>query len=127
MDGNRTPEELIRRYVNGECTDAEKALVESWHMDELTKSEHVTSQKKIAAVHRRMRKAVRSQSGISVRKLWPRVAVAATVILAVGMGSLFFIHNDHSEQIVARQPAKEKIVPGSNKAMLTLANGRRIS
>lgn len=57
---------------------------------------------------------------------WPKALVAAaTVILASTLLILYFRHTP-SEQIVSLQPHPQYIAPGSDKAVLTLANGKKI-
>ena len=69
---------------------------------------------------------------VPVRKLrWLRVAAAA-VILLIATGTYFFNRNTNSStktNIVATQAAKDQIqdvLPGGDKAVLTLANGQQI-
>jgi len=59
------------------------------------------------------------------RAMWPRIAVAASVVLALSAGAYFFTQNYH-HPVQAPQIAYQ-VVPGSNKAILTLSNGSKIS
>src|SRR5690625_2210368 len=60
---------------------------------------------------------------------YSRVAVAAAVIVLLGVGAWFGWQNHAQEPEVAAtdaiQPAQD-IHPGGNKAVLTLANGKKI-
>jgi ferric-dicitrate binding protein FerR (iron transport regulator) len=60
-----------------------------------------------------------------IYRLWPKIAVAASVMLMICF-SLYFIYNRHKvvPQIVITQP--HDIPPGGNNAVLTLADGSRI-
>jgi len=55
---------------------------------------------------------------------WPRIAAAASIILALSAGSYLLLHKMAPTQQVAQQ--KNDIAPGHNQATLTLANGQKI-
>ena len=59
---------------------------------------------------------------------WRRWAVAAILLLLVGGGTVLFLVRRKTGPVVAVAPvpAAKVIVPGSNKAILTLANGQQI-
>ncbi len=59
---------------------------------------------------------------------WRRWAVAAILLLLVGGGTILFLVRRKTGPVmaVAIAPAAKVIVPGSNKAILTLANGQQI-
>lgn len=58
------------------------------------------------------------------RALWPRIAVAASVLMALSFGSYFLLHKQQPKQFAQNQ--KNDIAPGHNQATLTLAGGRKI-
>lgn len=63
--------------------------------------------------------------GKRVIKLWPRIAVAASVAIAVMIGGYFYYNSqilNHQSQTVNTHD----IAPGKNGATLTLANGQKI-
>lgn len=57
-----------------------------------------------------------------VIKLWLRIASAAAVLTFIFGTALFFYHHQQSNS-----DQQQDIVPGGNKAILTLANGKKIS
>ncbi|MCR8556991.1 FecR family protein [Mucilaginibacter sp. BJC16-A38] len=57
-------------------------------------------------------------------RLWPRIAVAASVILALSSGVYFFLRKPSEQQSVSL--VKNDIPPGHNQATLTLAGGKKI-
>jgi len=61
----------------------------------------------------------------NVRRLWPRIAAAASIILALSAGGFFLLRRQQSQQVAQIQ--KLIIQPGSNKAILTLSNGKQIN
>jgi ferric-dicitrate binding protein FerR (iron transport regulator) len=68
---------------------------------------------------------------IGKRHLWFRVAAAAVIITVLSVGS-YFIFNDHPAKPIAKTKTQQQtrfendLVPGGNKAVLTLANGAQI-
>ncbi len=58
-------------------------------------------------------------------KLWPRIVAAAAVAVVIFGAGLWYFGDkgiDTKQQVIA-----EQIIPGGNKAILTLANGEKIS
>lgn len=128
MDKHNTPEELIRKYNAGTCTDEERAIVESWHLADIDQSNYKPSAESIEAVNVRMREVVLTHAGTRRQiKLWPRIAVAAAVA-AIMFGVWFYYtprHPDAGQDPVSAQYAND-IAPGKNTATLTLASGKVI-
>lgn len=65
---------------------------------------------------------------IGQRRIWPRVWAAAAVVVLLSAGSYFIFNRDAQQPMAAterRQPVNE-LVPGGDKAVLTLANGKQI-
>ena len=59
------------------------------------------------------------------RSLWPRIVVAASILLFLSIGVYFFYQKKQVIQQTAQNQAHD-ITPGGNKAILTLANGQKI-
>lgn len=58
-----------------------------------------------------------------VRTLWPRIAAAASIALAVSFGGYLLLHKQQHQEV---SYFKNDILPGHNQATLTLANGQKI-
>ncbi len=54
------------------------------------------------------------------------ISVAAAILIFIGLG-LYYFDKDRISKPLVNQIAANKIVPGGNKAVLTLANGKKIS
>lgn len=63
-----------------------------------------------------------ARSPAKIRTIWPRIAVAASIVLAISVGSYFMIYKNHEEVPYFAND----ILPGRNQATLTLANGQKI-
>lgn len=73
-------------------------------------------------------KKIQEQTAIArpVRRLWPRIAAAAAVLLFLSVGGYFLLHKQAPQQIAQNQIHND-VAPGSDKATLTLSNGKQIS
>lgn len=119
---NEEAKQLLIKYNAGLCTAAEKAVLEDWYLNyneqeiELSPERIEEIGKQIydeLPIHDKDRKGVR---------LWPRViAVAALLALTVATWNFF-----SKEQPTHLLTYTQDIPPGSNRATLTLANGRKI-
>jgi transmembrane sensor len=123
MEQKYTPEELIRRYNTGICSDEEKALIESWHLNDLAQSVFEPAEEKISAVNVRMRQAIiaHAQQRSVKYKLWPRIAAAAAILIMLSAGLYTVFRKTTTEKLYVND-----VVPGTAKPVLTLANGQKI-
>lgn len=120
---------LLSKFQAGTCTDKEKAIIEDWIMFGHV-AEFDLSDREIAADLAEIRKGLPLKEKNKVIKLWPKVAAVASILLIISVGLLFYTKNKivHQQQVakVVHKP-EEVIVPGSNKAFITLADGSKIS
>jgi transmembrane sensor len=110
---------LLQRYATGECTPEEKALVEYWFY---TQRAGLPTETEIEADLAEIWRKVQPPS--PVRRLWPRIAAAASILLALSITGYELLHKPGAQQIA--QNHMHDIAPGGNKAILTLANGQKI-
>ncbi|WEK21757.1 MAG: FecR family protein [Candidatus Pedobacter colombiensis] len=118
-------ESLLKKYQSGSCSPAEQKMVEDW----LTYGEARTFDLTEKELDEDLKDLQIRVSRIPVVKrisLWPRIAVAAAVLLTLGIGFYFYpkFKNDNDITVIA---AHKDIPCGKNKAILTLANGAKIS
>jgi transmembrane sensor len=127
MQEKYSPEKLIKKYLEGTCNEREKELVESWHLQDLSQSNIEPAQQRIAHAYAKGREAIiaRMQSEQPVRKLWPRIAAAASIFILLGIGTFFL----PTKQVNPASTANylSDIAPGGNRAILTLGNGEQIN
>lgn len=123
--------ELLHKYRKGLCTDAEKVWVESLY-NELTNpsSSDLTDemiQTDLADIYRRL-PALSSHRSFS---MWPKIVAAAIFLLFVSIGFYFFKEKDVSQPLVQVIDKAEinsnDFAPGTNTALLTLADGSKIA
>ena len=120
-------QELLKKYREGTCTDEEKALLESWYQSyELSdlkevpqhiRDEHINEVWQSLPVHDR-----------KVRRIpWLQLTAAAVLLIAFGTVLYLYLNKPVTNHTGMQQVAGNTIIPGSNKAILTLNDGRQIS
>lgn len=119
--------ELLKKYQKGECSPEESAWVESWYLNLSENSKPWDSP--IDYEHKEAEIWAKLDNDASVKpnvhKIWPRIAVAAAVLLAFLTISILFVkHQKDKHQSQANQMAD--LLPGGNKATLILANGSKV-
>jgi transmembrane sensor len=123
---------LYQKYMNGQCTPAEKALLDSYRDEMALQTDGWEDD---TASEQEVRNGIwqKLSESRNVIELKPQRSYtyhwlsAAAVILIVLFGGIFFINRNKPKPQQTPQLTKVKrIVPGGNKAYLTLANGTRI-
>jgi transmembrane sensor len=117
--------DLLQRIRNGTATAEEKVFLENWYLQYREKdvAEYSLDDRleDADAIWAKLQPVVAKSRH---RKFWPRIAVAASILLFSFIGGYFLFHKQILSQI-ARNKIHD-IAPGSNKAVLTLANGKTI-
>lgn len=120
--------ELLARYRAGTCTEEEKALVESWYL-KLGSGGAAPGHELLNRTQAEVWQSLSANRAETRRISWPLAASAAVLLVAVAAALLLY-QGKRTHTLAGRKPAVNKandIAPGSNKAFLTLANGRKIS
>ena len=123
--------DLLNRYRNGQVSEEEKALVESWYAaytqnaatPEIDDQELENNREEIL---RRILSEVSDKRNINYGRL---ISIAALAILILYAG-VFFIKQRKPHQYQPALVAKKnnsKLLPGGNRAMLILSNGSAIN
>jgi len=119
--------DILRRYLNGQCTEEERIWVEEWyreHYDTEFKIDSNLAEEHLADVWQVL------DSEVHRKKIWTfrKIAVAAaSVILLVGMGLLYVNKSTKpSTDHIAHVPEETLIQAGRDQALLTFADGRTI-
>lgn len=117
---------LASKYLAGQCTEEEQALVENWYLNWKPEEMYVDEERMLAAkaavfarlpIHREQR------SGL----LWRRIASVAAVLLLFVSPVLFILSKYTDNNTVEIAAGSHDIAPGSKGARLTLANGKVIT
>ena len=122
--------ELIQKYKDGTLTSPEKALLESWYLD-LAQTDSAPIDAETLESHLdevwnalpvNQTAEIKPAKALSV--FW-RLAAAASVILALGVGTYYFYTHKNTAP-VAEAVSPADVAPGESKAVLTLADGAEI-
>jgi transmembrane sensor len=117
--------ELLIKYKAGNCTASEKDLVEKW-LFQYQSDELDLSDERIEEIGQEMwHNLPKPPFKIIRNKLWLRLTAAAVVLMFLSV-SLYFLVNSNAHGHQAAVFTKD-VVPGGNKAILTLANGKKIT
>ena len=121
--------ELLEKYKTGNCTPEEILLLQKWfhhlHEDELSELTEADLRKAQNELRQKMTSLTRKSS---VAILWPRIIIAAAILIVISIGTFFYRNYiDESNTKHAISGVKNDISPGGNIAFLTLADGRKIS
>ena len=135
-------DDLLKRYETGECTPAERAIVQQWvtdlannamHPNQLTEAQSLLLANQVWAELQKTKqfKALpdKVQVGQSeqIVKLWPKIAIAASMVLVLGaLGVLLSRYVESDKKDSQTLYAENDIPAGKNRATLRLANGQTI-
>lgn len=135
LNGTASPEEKKELYNWYHLTDQEELVVVGEDADTESTIEQRLGQRLYASLERLDAETMREKDVIplvNARRsrffIWSSVAAAILILLATG--SFLFLRYDRGKDIVKTEShlpkSKTDIKPGSNKAILTLANGSKI-
>lgn len=116
---------LLEKYNSDQLSEEDKALVEKWLLNYQEEGEDL-SPESIEAIEQDLWNDLRLRKS-KPKALWPRIAVAAGLFFTISIGLLFHLNQDSNKLKVAKKTIVNDIIPGGNKAILTLANGKNIS
>ncbi|HWK07763.1 MAG TPA: FecR domain-containing protein [Puia sp.] len=147
---NSAMQKLLDRYLSGACTTEEQLKVEQWleqqqnagnewtEMDAPAKAawmarlhqdvQHTIKTRALAGENTTLRETATPKIPIYKRP-FPRMAAAAAIILVIGAGA-WWLKQGFSHDVVKIREADlqlNDVLPGGNKAILTLANGSTIT
>ena len=125
--------ELVRKYLDGSASHSDRVRLNAWYR-ELTSKElpwYVDAPGEAELLKAEMLQQILTQTGITkrlrIRKLWFRVAAAATVLLFLSFGGYFLLRQQPNQQQITLNNKKTDLLPGRNKAILILSNGQQVN
>lgn len=128
-----TREEYILLYekcLQGKCTDEEKKKLDEyqdgfsldniyWDEDRLGDEQQITG-----SIYRRLQKSIRDQQPKKMQ--WYKLPLAAAIALMTVGAGIYLYFNTSPDSTKQHTQIANKIVAGSNKAILTLSDGKQI-
>jgi transmembrane sensor len=129
-------QELIRKYLKGTATPEEEALLQSWYLEMARDQPAIPQEPDYSAIGDEILQKLRAEQQALPRldqpeakpavRIWPRVAVAAAILIALSVGSLLVLHKKEEPTIVRTQALDNDIPPAGTMATLTLTDGKTI-
>lgn len=124
-------DQLIEKYLNGSATPHEQRLIENWYASQSEK-QLLSDTDNFEHLQAELFEKTLIRANLSIQKtttrLWPRIAAAASILLALGISVYFY--QKKQPVLTAAVPHKQlpahDVLPGGNKAILTLASGQQI-
>lgn len=116
--------DIFKRYMSGECTQEERALVEQWfdwYKESNPEMSDVDFEVIINSLDERIKPEIKVRKTKALR-LW--ISVAASVLLA---GVLLYWNFSQTESFKNQLVVSEVGAPTSSNAMIVLENGSRLS
>jgi transmembrane sensor len=122
-DQTKYAQELLDRYNAENCTPEEESQIETWFNAYANTVADVAHSENMELIGQEIWAKLPATDVSVKRRMWPRFATAAAVILV--LFGLFKLYERNQEQPLV-QNKKEQITPGTFGATLTLANGKQI-
>src|SRR5476651_1505303 len=113
---------LFKKYHEGKCTEEEKALFEVWYL-EFNEHDLDISSKRIKAIGNRLFRELPGNHHMFI-SIGLKLAAAAILIGVILTVTLTLWLPQHKPVKVA---TANDIAPGTNTAILTLSNGKKIN
>ena len=120
---------LVEKYIDGSATPEERAELLKWYRTENNRQVKWAEDETENDVRLRMLANISRHTFNSrpIKHLWPWIAATASILLFISVRAYFILHKDQPSQIATVHIQSPDIMPGGNKAVLTLANGNKIS
>nr|WP_121269294.1 FecR family protein [Pedobacter schmidteae] len=118
---------LLKKYQAGVCSEAEKIQLESWYLQWHNDTSSF-EEADLLALQNEMWAAMPKPTPQKTIRLWPKIAIAASVLIALSAGVWFYTASDYPERSAINKnlPAQD-VAPGKNTATLSLDNGKIIN
>jgi hypothetical protein len=125
-------QELLNKYQLGNCTPEEQEMLDNWYLHEADKQPVAEGPAdplmEEELIWNRIVNEIPETAKIRRFKKWYSIASAAAILVFVSFGAYLYTKNRQvPAPLVHQSNSKNDILPGGNKAILTLANGKQIT
>lgn len=115
---------LLQKYQEGTLSNQDQDKLDAWYLHQASTSNLQLSEYELEDSYELLKSKLPLQAEPKVIRLWPRVAVAASIALLLGTG-IFYLTKPE-EQIIPVAEKAQEIAPGGTRGILTLSNGKQI-
>jgi len=117
--------QLLERYKEGTCSEEELAILERWYLNWKTQPFNLSENELMSDLQEIKSRLPKKQR---FKGFYYRIAAAAFILIT--LGTAFYYNNLNKSSLPKNSPKElvkqDEILPGGNKATLTLANGKTI-
>ena len=115
---------LLKKYQEGTLSNEDKDKVDAWYLHKASNSNLQLNEYELEDSYEYLKAKLPLKQETKVIRIWPRVAVAASIAVMLGTGIFYFTKTKEQIPQVAEKP--QEIAPGGNRGILTLSNGKQI-
>ena len=115
---------LLKKYQEGALSNEDKDKVDAWYLHKASNSNLQLNEYELEDSYQYLKAKLPLKQETKVIRIWPRVAVAASIAVLLGTGIFYFTKTKEQPIQVAEKP--QEIAPGGNRGILTLSNGKQI-
>jgi len=115
---------LLKKYQEGTLSNEDKDKVDAWYLHKASNSNLQLNEYELEDSYEYLKAKLPLKQETKVIRIWPRVAVAASIAVLLGTGIFYFTKTKEQIPQVAEKP--QEIAPGGNRGILTLSNGKQI-
>lgn len=144
MADNENLDRLYQNYLAGDCTVEDVEILFTYFnaaseddlkrliLAEIIKTDEVQpasaqESAKLEEIKKLIDHKIKLIKPATRQFLWQKIVGLAASLIIVALFSIWAAHHNKTKSNFTRVPSKEDLLPGSNKAVLTLANGKSIS
>ncbi|MBF4491207.1 FecR domain-containing protein [Flavobacterium sp. MR2016-29] len=115
---------LLKKYQEDTLSNADKEKLDAWYLHKAANSKLQLNEYELEDSYEYLKAKLPLKQETKVIRIWPRVAVAASIALLLGTGIFYFTNPEDKPIQVAEKP--HDVAPGGNRGILTLSNGKQI-
>lgn len=124
---NQEIKDLLERYERGACTAEEQLMLEVWLHQEASNGDWTITEERLTNIGQDMKHKIHVRIAVPVKRLnWLRFTAAAVLLLTLSAGLYLFLNKTTKLSEISLQDQAADIAPGGNKAVLTLADGKKV-
>ncbi|WP_442591442.1 FecR family protein [Pedobacter sp. AW31-3R] len=122
-------EQLFEKYLAGNCTPEELGIIKRAYNKEIPGDMKEISEKRYSEMKVNMWSRLKQahDSYVTTYSFWPKIAIAAVLLITTGAGLYFFTLKKEEVDKNNMSVYANKIPAEKNTVVLTLANGKRIN
>ncbi|QIL38537.1 FecR family protein [Pedobacter sp. HDW13] len=111
--------DLLSRYENGNCTEAEKLWIDKWYHNINNKNFKDLSSTALDEMQANTWLNINNieqqpKTTLKIKKLWPKLAIAASIAIAFLIGGLYFARYNPAEQAFISENSELNLVSKTN-------------